>query len=179
MSATTSSTFRHPAGEQKAETTALAPSSVDRVVSTSASFAGTVARLTLGIVMFPHGAQHVLGWFGGQGWSAAMDMFTNKLHIPAPLAAIAVLVEFFGSIALIIGAFSRIAALGILGLMVGAIVTVHLPNGFFMNWFGQKAGEGFEYHLLAIGLALVTVVVGGGRGSIDYNLWNRRHAIRG
>jgi len=148
------------------------------MVATSASYGGTVARLTLGLVMLPHGAAHALGWFGGAGWSATMDTFTNKLHIPGPLAAIAILWELIGSLALIVGAFSRLAALGILALMVGAIALVHLPNGFFMNWFGQKTGEGFEYHILAIGLALVVIVVGGGRGSIDYSLWNRLRSAK-
>src|SRR5271155_5087053 len=134
---------------------------------TSDSFAPLIARLTLGIVMFPHGAQKALGWFGGFGFSGTMNFFTQQMHIPAPLAFLAIAVEFAGSIGLILGCFSRIAAFGIATNMVVAILTVHAANGFFMNWFGTQKGEGFEYHLLAIGLAVAVLVRGAGSFSID------------
>lgn len=127
-----------------------------------------IARLFLGVVMFPHGAQKVLGWFGGHGFSATMGMFTEKMHIPAPFAFLAIMAEFAGSIGLIIGFLSRVAAFGIGTVMVVAIVTVHAANGFFMNWAGNQKGEGFEYHLLAIGLAIVVMICGGGKASVDY-----------
>ena len=130
-------------------------------------FGPLIARLTLGIVMFPHGAQKMLGWFGGYGFSGTMDFFTKQMHIPAPLAFLAIMAEFAGSIGLIVGCLSRIAALGIATNMVVAILTVHLPNGFFMNWFGAQKGEGFEYHLLAIALALIVMIRGAGMASID------------
>lgn len=134
---------------------------------TNNSFAPLLARLTLGIVMFPHGAQKALGWFGGYGFSGTMNFFTQQMHIPAPLAFLAIAAEFAGSIGLILGCFSRIAALGIGTNMVVAILTVHQANGFFMNWYGSQKGEGFEYHLLAIGLALIVLIHGAGVASID------------
>jgi putative oxidoreductase len=129
--------------------------------------AGLLLRLTLAVVIFPHGAQKVLGWFGGGGWSGTMEYFTGTVGLPMPLAALVMLIEFLGPIALLFGFLVRPAALGLIAVMVGAIVKVHLPNGFFMNWFGKQAGEGFEYHLLVIGMALALLVSGAGCCSID------------
>ena len=134
---------------------------------TNNSFAPLLARLTLGLVMFPHGAQKALGWFGGYGFSGTMNFFTQQMHIPAPLAFLAIAAEFAGSIGLILGCFSRVAAFGIATNMVVAILTVHEANGFFMNWFGAQKGEGYEYHLLAIGLALIVIIYGAGKFSLD------------
>jgi putative oxidoreductase len=117
--------------------------------------------------MFPHGAQKVLGWFGGHGFSATMGAFTHSMHIPAVFAFLAIAAEFAGSLGLIVGFLSRVAAFGIAMNMTVAILAVHHANGFFMNWMGNQKGEGFEYHLLAIGLALVVMVCGGGKASID------------
>lgn len=141
-----------------------------RVVQTDAAWAPTVARVTLGVVMLPHGAQKVLGWFGGGGFSATFDYFTGTMNLPASIAVLVIAIEFFGSLALLIGAFTRLAAAGIAAVMFGAIATVHAKVGFFMDWYGTMNGEGFEYHLLAIGLALVLVLRGGGRLSLDARL---------
>lgn len=138
-----------------------------KLLNTENDYGALIARLALGIVMFPHGAQKVLGWFGGHGFAGTMTFFTETMGIPYLVALLVVLAEFFGSIGLIVGALTRIAALGIGSVMLGAILLVHLPNGFFMNWGGTQAGEGFEYHLLAIGLALALMVRGGGALSID------------
>src|ERR1051325_3952549 len=119
---------------------------------TNDSFAPTFARLTLGIVMFPHGAQKVLGWFGGYGFNGTMNYFTQQMHIPAVFAFLAIAAEFLGSLGLITGFLSRIAALGIAVNMLVAVQRVHGAYGFFMNWFCNKKGEGLVYHLLAIGL---------------------------
>jgi len=135
--------------------------------NTSDSFAPTLARLTLGIVMFPHGAQKVLGWFGGHGFAGTMNFFTGMMHIPAPLAFLAIAAEFAGSLGLIFGCLSRIAAFGIFTNMMVAILTVHAANGFFVNWYGTQKGEGIEYHILAIGLALIVMIYGAGKASID------------
>lgn len=143
------------------------------LLSTSSSIAPTIARLALGLVMFPHAAQKVLGLFGGYGWSGTMGYFTS-MGMPSWLGAAAIVTELVASILLIIGAFTRIAAVGIAAIMVGAIAMVHAKMGFFMNWAGTKAGEGFEYHLLAIGLALVLFIMGGGAGSIDRSISLRR-----
>lgn len=141
-----------------------------RLLQTEDSWAGLVLRLALGLVMFPHGAQKVLGWFGGYGFTATLDAFTTKMGIPAVFALLAIIAEFFGSLGLLVGLLTRVAAFGIGCVMVVAVATVHLHNGFFMNWFGQKAGEGFEYHLLAVGIALALMIVGGGRWSVDRKL---------
>jgi putative oxidoreductase len=125
-----------------------------------------IVRLALGIVFLPHGLQKTLGLFGGGGFSGTMGFFTGQ-GMPAALAFLVILAESAGSLGLILGFLTRIAALGIGCVMVGAIFMVHLPNGFFMNWDGKQAGEGFEYHLLAIGMALALLLGGGGRASID------------
>ncbi|HYX26581.1 MAG TPA: DoxX family protein [Thermoanaerobaculia bacterium] len=125
-----------------------------------------IVRLALGIVMFPHGAQKMLGWFGGQGFAATMHGMTG-MGLPAVVVFLVICCEFFGSLALIFGFLGRLGALGILAVMLGAVFTVHLHNGFFMNWMGNQKGEGYEYHLLAIGFALAVLVKGSGSLSID------------
>lgn len=134
-----------------------------------------IARLALGIVMFPHGAQQVLGWFGGHGFTGTMNFYHGVMHIPTLFAFVSIIAAFAGSLGLIVGLFSRLAAFGIGVNMVVAIFTVHLPNGFFMNWSGHQHGEGFEYHLLAIGLALVVMIGGAGKWSFDEIITNCKH----
>ena len=125
-----------------------------------------ILRLTLAIVMFPHGAQKVLGWFGGHGLRGTIGYFTSQ-GIPVPLALLAIAAEFLGSLGILVGLFTRVAAFGIACVMVVAIVTVHAKFGFFMNWSGTQKGEGFEYHVLALGIALALLVGGAGLWSLD------------
>lgn len=155
------------------DTATGAASLLQRLTRTSSDVAPLVARLALGLVMFPHGAQKALGLFGGYGFSGTMGFFTGQMGIPAAFAALAIAAEFLGSLGLIFGALSRIAALGIAANMLVAIVMVHAKFGFFMNWFGAQAGEGIEYHLLAIGLALIVMVKGAGAWSFDGLLGRR------
>ncbi|HND62662.1 MAG TPA: DoxX family protein [Opitutaceae bacterium] len=143
------------------------------LTQTSDHAAPLLARLTLGLVMFPHGAQKALGWFGGYGYSGTMGFFTGTMHIPALFAFLAIAAEFAGSIALVLGLGGRVAALGIAAVMVVAMQSVHLGNGFFMNWAGNQKGEGYEYHLLALGLALIVMVYGSGKCSLDALLARR------
>ena len=143
------------------------------LLKTHDSYTPLIARLILGLVMFPHGAQKALGWFGGYGFSGTMNYFTGQMHIPALFAFLAIAAEFAGSIGLITGFFSRLSAFGIAVNMLVAVLMVHVSNGLFMNWAGNQKGEGFEYHLLAIGLALVVIVSGGGKWSIDRLLSGR------
>jgi putative oxidoreductase len=138
-----------------------------KLVSTSNDYTLTIVRLVLGVTFLMHGAQKMLGWFGGYGFHATMGFFTQQMGIPAPLAFLAICAEFFGGLGLLVGLLSRIAALGIIVNMLVAIATVHHVNGFFMNWSGQQKGEGFEYHLLAIALAIVVLVKGAGAISVD------------
>jgi len=126
-----------------------------------------ILRVMLGIVMFPHGAQKLLGWFGGYGFTGTMSHFTDKMHIPAVIASVAILAESMGSLGLFVGFLSRIAAFGILCNMIVAIWLVHWPHGFFMNWAGKKAGEGFEFHLLAIAISIAIIISGAGKWSVD------------
>ena len=137
------------------------------ILRTNDDVSTTVLRVTLGMVMLPHGAQKVLGWFGGHGFSGTMHFFTDTMGIPYVFALLAVLAESLGAIGLIAGFFTRLCAFGVGTTMVVAALMVHVHNGFFMNWFGTQAGEGFEYHLLAVGMALALLVAGGGRWSID------------
>jgi putative oxidoreductase len=138
-----------------------------RLLRTERDFGLTILRLVLGVVMFAHGAQKVLGWYGGPGLRASMDGLTLGLGIPPILAALVIMAEFPGSIGLILGLFGRVAAFGIACVMLGAIAMVHLPNGFFMNWSGHQAGEGFELHLLVLAITAVLMWKGSGAWSLD------------
>jgi putative oxidoreductase len=141
----------------------------NKLMSTSNDVALTILRLVLGIVFFAHGAQKMLGWFGGFGFHGTMGFFEH-MGMPAPVAFLVICTEFFGGLGLIVGLLSRIAALGIGVEMIGAIFMVHLPNGFFMNWMGTQKGEGFEYHLLAIAVAAALLLRGSGAFSLDREL---------
>ena len=137
------------------------------ILKTDKSISTLILRLTLGAVFFPHGAQKVLGWFGGYGFAGTMGFFTGQMHVPALFAFLAIAAEFAGSVALILGLGTRVAAFGIASNMVVAIAMVHAQYGFFMNWFGAQKGEGFEYHLLVIGIAVALMIRGGGKFSAD------------
>ena len=126
-----------------------------------------IIRIVLGFVMFAHGAQKMLGWFGGFGFSGTMNMFENAMHIPALFAFLAIAAEFFGGLGLLFGCFGRIAAFGITVNMVVAVVKVHAANGLFMNWFGNQKGEGYEFHLLALALLIAIAIRGAGAFSVD------------
>ena len=139
----------------------------ERLSSTDPSKTLLFQRVALGLVMFPHGAQKLLGWFGGYGFTGTMGFFTGTMHLPSPLAFLVILSESIGALALMLGAVTRVAAFGIAAVMVGAILTTHAEFGFFMNWFGAQKGEGYEFHLLALALAIPLVVRGGGLFSLD------------
>ena len=138
-----------------------------RLFRTDEAWTGLILRLTLGLVMFPHGAQKLLGVYGGFGFSGTMGFFTETMHLPWVVAFLVIVGESFGSLALLAGLLTRFTAASLGVIMAGAIVTTHLPHGFFMNWFGKQQGEGFEYHLLVIGIAAALLVTGGGRWSAD------------
>ena len=134
---------------------------------TNDKFSYWVPRVILGCVMFPHGAQKLFGWFGGFGFTNTMTYFTQTAGLPWIIAFLIIMGESLGSLGLIVGFFTRLSALGLICIMVGAITIVHIPNGFFMNWFGKQAGEGFEYHLLVIGMSIPLLISGGGKYSVD------------
>jgi putative oxidoreductase len=150
---------------------------LDRLLSTDRDRTLLFQRVLLGLIMFPHGAQKLLGWFGGYGYSGTMGFFTETMHLPAPLAFLTILAESLGAIGLVLGAGTRLAALGIVSVMLGAIFTTHIHVGFFMNWLGGQPGEGFEYHLLAIALAIPLVIRGAGALSVDGFLAERLRSV--
>ena len=128
-------------------------------------------RVALSIVIFPHGAQKFLGWFGGDGYRATMDYFKKAMGIPAFFAILPIIVEVFGSLALILGLVTRLVALGIAVDMLVAVWTVHRHNGFFMNWEGEKEGEGFEFHILVVAITVALLIGGDGALSVDLGLY--------
>lgn len=137
---------------------------IGSLTGTNADWIVTIACIVLGVIFFAHGAQKMLGWYGGPGLASSMRTFTEHLHLPSTLAFLVIAGELFSGI----GLFSRIAALFIVLTMAGAIATVHFRFGLFLNWFGTQKGHGIEYHLLAIALALIVVVKGAGAFSLDH-----------
>lgn len=140
---------------------------IRKLYATDNNTATVILRVVLGVVFFAHGAQKMLGWFGGWGFSATMGFFTGMMHIPAPLAFLAIAAEFFGGLGLIFGFLTRVAALGIGINMIVAVVTVHSGFGFFMNWTGAQKGEGSEYHLLVLAMSGFLMIRGAGALSVD------------
>jgi len=140
---------------------------METLFKTDDSWSSLVLRIVLGVVIFAHGAQKLLGWFGGNGFSGTMGFFTNVMHLPWLIAFLVIIGESLGSLALMAGLLTRCTAASVIVIMLGAIATTHWPQGFFMNWFGKQQGEGFEYHLLVIGMSAALVIAGGGKWSID------------
>jgi putative oxidoreductase len=138
-----------------------------KLTATDSDIATTILRLALGVIFFAHGAQKMLGWFGGYGFSGTMGFFTGVLHIPAIFAFLAIAAEFFGGLGLIFGLFTRVAAFGPLCNMIVAVAMVHSHFGFWMNWTGTQKGEGFEYHLLLIAASAFLMIRGAGAASVD------------
>lgn len=143
-----------------------------KLMQTNGGTVALVLRLALGVVMFGHGAQKMLGWFGGGGFSSTMEAMSGML--PGVIVFLVIIGEFFGALGLIFGFLTRFCAASIGVIMLGAVFMVHSANGFFMNWYGQQEGEGFEYHILALGICLALMIAGGGAASIDKMLASRR-----
>ncbi len=137
------------------------------IFGTDDSISQVFLRLALSIVIFPHGAQKAFGWFGGAGLLKTIEIFSEKMHFPPLLTLLLIFIEVFGSIGLFLGFFTRLSALGIGTSMAVCAYLNHIQNGFFMNWFGQQKGEGFEFHILVVGMALSLLIKGGGLLSID------------
>lgn len=135
-------------------------------LATTRSFVPSILRVSLGGVLLGHGLQKVFGWFGGYGIEGSLKFFAS-IGVPGALGALVIVSDFFGSLALIAGLFTRFSAAAAAAVMLGAVLLLHAPNGFFMNWGGAPHGEGYEFHLLALGMAAALVISGGGRGSVD------------
>lgn len=145
-----------------------------RILKTTDDSAALVLRVGLGLVFFPHGAQKALGWFGGSGLAGTIGYFQENMGIPLVFALLAIAAEFLGAIGLVVGLLTRVAAFGIACVMAVAVAMVHWQHGFFMNWSGQQAGEGFEFHLLALAIALALMIRGGGRFSLERAFFSDR-----
>ena len=138
------------------------------IATNSNNWPALVSRLALGFTIFPHGAQKLLGIFGGYGFNGTMGFLTGTMHLPYGIGLLVILIEFFGSLFLIFGLLTRIAAIGFIGLYAGVVITVHAANGFFMNWGMQpNKGEGWEFFIPLFGLAIISLILGGGKASID------------
>ena len=146
---------------------------INHILVTKSDWGALAARLTLGIVLFPHGAQKMLGWFGGYGFTGTMDALTSQMHLPSIVAFAVILIEFLGSLSLIMGFASRLWSLAISGLFIGIIISTQLEHGFFMNWYGNQSGEGYEFSLLIIGIALAVLINGSGKYALDNELIKR------
>jgi putative oxidoreductase len=149
------------------------------LLHTDESWSPLVLRVFLALVIFPHGAQKLLGWFGGFGFTGTMGFFTQQMGLPWIVAVLVIIGESLGSLALAAGLLTRVVAASYILIMLGAITTVHWPHGFFMNWAGKQAGEGFEYHLLVIGISLALLLTGGGKWSVDGALERAKFDVRG
>jgi putative oxidoreductase len=145
----------------------------NRIFTTNNDWTGLVTRLTIGLILFPHGAQKVLGWFGGFGFTGTMGFFTSTMHLPWIIAFLVIVIEFAGAISLIVGFASRLWSIAMIILFIGIIFTSHIDYGFFMNWFGNQKGEGYEYALLIIGISIATLINGSGKFSVDQKIINQ------
>ena len=142
----------------------------NKIFKTNNDWTGVITRLTIGLILFPHGAQKMLGMFGGYGFTGTMGFFTDTMNLPSIIGFLVIIIEFIGALSLIAGFASRIWSALTIILFLGIIFTSHLHNGFFMNWFGNQKGEGYEYHLLIVGLAIATLINGSGKYSVDERL---------
>jgi putative oxidoreductase len=138
-----------------------------KLLQTESDTATLILRVMLGVVFFPHGMQKLLGWFGGYGFSGTYGFFTGSMGIPALFAVLAILAEGLGSLGLLTGFLTRVAAFGISMNMIVAVLMIHHKFGFFMNWDGKQAGEGIEYHVLVIAIGIALMIRGGGKWSVD------------
>lgn len=145
-----------------------------KIFQTNESSAATILRIVLGIVLFPHGAQKLLGWFGGYGFNGTMGFLTGTAGLPWIIAFLVITIEFFGALALILGFATRVVAVAVISLFTGIVFTSHLQNGFFMNWAGQLQGEGYEFHLLVIGMAVALLINGAGKWAVDSVLLKKK-----
>jgi putative oxidoreductase len=125
-----------------------------------------VIRVTVAFTMLSHGVQKLFGWFGGYGFEGTIGFFTDTIGLPYIVGLLIILTETIGMIFLLVGFLSRYFGIAVIVILLGAI-WFHWPNGFYMNWSGTLPGEGYEFHVLLIVLALVPIINGGGSYSLD------------
>lgn len=145
----------------------------------SGNWYALVARVAIAITIFPHGAQKLLGWYGGAGFEGAMGFLTQSVGLPWIIGFLFIIIEFFAPVLLLLGLFTRVAAASLFLSFLGVMYTDSLHNGFFMNWGGVAGkGEGLEYFVLLYGLFIISVLAGGGKSSLDALLQRRRTEVR-
>ncbi|HEU4471841.1 MAG TPA: DoxX family protein [Flavisolibacter sp.] len=152
---------------------------LQRLIRTENNLNWFLLRVPLGIVMLAHGLQKAFGWFKGFGWKGSMDYFTGFVGLPYWLGVVVILIESAGALLLILGLGGRINAALMIIVMAGAFFVDHLSNGFFMNWGGQARGEGYEFDILFVSMALVLVINGSGKYSLDRLIMNRGGKLPG
>ena len=146
---------------------------IRKLIATDNDASTTILRLVLGVIFFAHGAQKMLGWFGGYGFTGTMGFFTGAMHIPAVFAFLAIAAEFFGGLGLIFGLLTRVASFGVFCNMIVAVAMIHGQFGFWMNWTGAQKGEGYEFHLLVLAVTTFLMIRGAGAASVDRLLSSR------
>ena len=144
-----------------------------KILSTDNNYSWLLLRVTLGTIMLAHGVQKAFGWFGGFGWDNSINYFKG-VGLPAFLGASVILIETVGALLLIAGFAGRIIAGLMAIIMIGAFAIEHVPHGFYMNWFGNHKGEGFEFDILFWSIAIVLVINGSGKYSLDKWLYEKR-----
>ncbi|HLP32001.1 MAG TPA: DoxX family protein [Bacteroidia bacterium] len=140
---------------------------MNQFLKSEADYAPLITRLTIAIVMWPHGAQLLLGWFDGFGFEATMNYFTSTAGLPWVVGLMVILIQFFGAVFIATGTLTRFWALAMFIIGVGMIFSGHKEHGFFMNWFGNQQGEGYEFHLLLLGLCASLLISGSGKWGVD------------
>lgn len=151
---------------------------MNKIIETNSNnWPALIARIALAITIFPHGAQKLLGWFGGGGFSGSMGFLTEGVGLPWIIGFLVVIIEFFAPLFLLFGLGTRLAALAVIGNFLGIVFSSHIHNGFFMNW-GMEAGkgEGLEYFILLFGLVFISIRAGGGKSSVDAYLTKNNKA---
>ena len=134
-----------------------------KVLKTEDQGVSLVLRMGLAIVIFPHGLQKI------SAFSDMIGILTNTYGLSSVIAVLVILIEFFAPLVLILGLATRLGSILIAIVMLGAI-PFHWDNGFFMNWFGNQPGEGFQFHIIVIAAAIALALLGGGKWSLDYYL---------
>ncbi|MBP2619716.1 DoxX family protein [Chryseobacterium jejuense] len=147
------------------------------IFKTYSTFTGLILRVTLGLIFLPHGLQKTIGMYGGAGFTGTIKIFTEQLHLPTIIAFAVIIIEFCGAVCLLLGLVTRFWAIAYIGLLLGIMFSTHLENGFFMNWFGNQKGEGCQFDLLAIGIAIALIVEGSGKYSLDTYIFRKRSLI--
>lgn len=150
---------------------------MNNLLKTNNEWTGLITRLTIAVVLFPHGAQKLLGWWGGHGFAATMTYLTETVKLPYFIGVAVVLIEFLCPLFLLVGLGTRICSFLVLGVMTGVVITVQY-HYFFMNWFGNQTGEGAEFFLLMIGLCLVSIFNGSNKFSLDRLIFQKYLRLR-